>query len=258
MKFSPALSQIFIKDKRYIRKILSYLDEEEEILEIGAGRGELTQHLVKKAKFLYCVEIDFRLFNLLKKKFSCFSNIEIIHADILKFPLSSLEKQLVIVGNIPYHISNRLIRYLIDNRKYIKKAFLTFQKEFAQKLDAKVSTSGYSFLSCYIQYYAKVERLFTIPAKAFYPPPKVDSAFCRLEFYRKPIYKVEDESFLFQLIREAFRSRRKKIINSLPLLKKRPDTLSKINPNLRAENLSLKEYIWLVNLFKKNDVSDNK
>jgi 16S rRNA (adenine1518-N6/adenine1519-N6)-dimethyltransferase len=255
MRYSRQLGQVFLKDKKYIKKILSYLEKEKEeyFLEIGPGRGEITQYLAKKVKFLYAIEVDFRLFNLLKEKFSSFSNIEVIYKDILKFPLSELNKKLVIFANTPFQISTSLIKYLIKNRSFIKKCFLTFQKEFTQKLIAKES-KDYTFLSCYIQYYAKVEKLFDIPRRAFSPSPKVDASFIHLEFYLSLPYKAENESFLFRLIRRAFCKRRKKIINALPVLKNKEDLLSSlsINPQARAEQISLQKYVSLANeLYKK-------
>jgi 16S rRNA (adenine1518-N6/adenine1519-N6)-dimethyltransferase len=254
MKFSRSLGQVFIKDKRYIKKILSFLEEDENFLEIGAGGGEITQHLLSKARFLYCVEVDGRLCSILKNKFSHLSYVKIIHCDILKFPLSKLKKRMVVFGNVPYQISSRLLKYLIDNRAYIKKVYLTLQKEFVDKLIAKAGSKDFGFLSCFIQYYAKVEKLFDIPSEAFCPSPKVDSSFVKLEFYLPSVYEVKNEKFLFKIIRRAFQQRRKKIVNAISLPKYYREsvfTAAGIKPDLRAENLSLKDYVQLANELSK-------
>ncbi|MEM7817136.1 MAG: 16S rRNA (adenine(1518)-N(6)/adenine(1519)-N(6))-dimethyltransferase RsmA, partial [Candidatus Aenigmatarchaeota archaeon] len=241
--------------KSYINKILENLDiDEEEVLEIGAGRGELTQYILERAKFLYCVELDLRFFNLLKEKFKNFTNIKIIHSNILELSLSNFEKKLVIFGNIPYQISSSLIKYLVENKDYIKRAYLTFQKEFAHRLLARPKDPFYGFLSCYIQYYARVEKLFDIPKEAFYPSPKVNSSFLKLEFYEKLPYNVKDEDLLFKIIRKAFFQRRKKIINSL-FFKDIERVLSELNidNSKRADDISLKEFVDITNELLKRD-----
>lgn len=251
MRLYHHFGQVFLKDRRYIKKILASVDafKEEDILEIGPGSGRLTKHLVNEAKYLYCVEVDNRLCEFLKDKFKLFPNIEIINSDILKFSLSKLGKRLIVFGNIPYQISNEIIRYLVTNREYIKKAYLTLQKEFSQKLTAGVSSKSYKYLSCYIQYYARLKKLFDIPSRAFTPVPKVNSSFLEIEFYNKPLYKAKDENHLFEIIRRAFCYRRKKIINTLPISENREKIFSElhISPSLRPQDVSLKEYVLIAN-----------
>jgi 16S rRNA (adenine1518-N6/adenine1519-N6)-dimethyltransferase len=250
MRLSRSLGQVFLKNKSCIKRIVDSLElDKEEVLEIGSGAGQISEQILEKAKFLYCVELDSRFVALLKNKFKDKLNVEVINSDILKFPLQDLNKKLIVFGNVPYQISNNLIKYLIDNKNYIKRAYLTFQKEFAQKLTARVSTQAYGFLSCYIQYHADVKKIFDIPKEYFLPMPNVDSAFVRLEFYPQPVFKVKDENFLFKIIRKAFSQRRKKIINSLPLAKDRQVFFSSlgISPDKRAEDLSLEEYIAIAN-----------
>lgn len=250
MRQKHSFGQVFLKNKKYIQKILDNLDLKNKIvLEIGPGKGAVTDYLIDRVKYLYCLDVDRRFCIFLKNKFKNKKNVKIIHTDILKFQLSKLGENLTVFGNIPYQISSQLIKYLIDNRKYINKAYLTFQKEFVQKLTAKPSTCNYNFLSCYSQYYAQIEKLFNIPASAFEPVPKVNSAFLAMNFYTKSPYFVKNEDFLFKTIRKAFSSRRKKIINSLPVIGNSCDFFSslKINPDLRAENISLEEYINISN-----------
>lgn len=246
MKLSKSLGQVFLKDANYIHKIVSNLDiSGEEVLEIGPGVGQISAYIVELANKLYCIELDGRFVATLKEKFKNNAKVEVIHNDILEFRLSQLDRNMVIFGNVPYNISNPLIKYLVENREYIKRAYLTFQKEFVDKLTAVASTKPYSFLSCYIQYYAKVNKIFDIPAKAFSPVPEVDSSFIKIEFYEQPIHKAQNEAFLFKIIRQAFSQRRKKIINSLPLSLDKHlffNSLN-INPNSRPENLSLQEYV---------------
>jgi len=250
IKQKRSLGQIFLKDKRYIQKILNQLSiSKKTVVEIGPGTGEISALLAKQVRRLYCVEIDSGLYNILCKRFCAQANIEIIRADILDFALSKLGKKIIVFGNVPYYISSQLIEYLICYHKCIDKAYLTFQKEFAQKLLAEEGQSQYTFLSCHIQYYAKVKKMLDIPAGAFDPHPKVDSSFINLKFRKYPLYKVKSEKLLFRTIRTAFSNRRKKIINSLPISGNKADFFSqlKIDPDLRPQNLSLKEYVLIAN-----------
>ncbi|MDD5585029.1 MAG: 16S rRNA (adenine(1518)-N(6)/adenine(1519)-N(6))-dimethyltransferase RsmA [Candidatus Omnitrophica bacterium] len=250
MKQTRALSQVFLRDTVYLDTIIQSLDiENESVLEIGAGAGAITEKLKSKARNLYCVEIDRRFALLLEEKFKNCLNVTILNADILTLPLARFNTKMVIVGNVPYLISNELIRYLVENSAFIERAYLTFQKEFVDKLIARESMKAYGFLSCFIQYYAKVERLFDIPAQAFSPVPKVDSSFVRIEFNQTRPLTDTRQKYLFTLIRRAFSQRRKKIINSLPQLKNQEPLLKTlgISANARAENISLDAYIALAN-----------
>ncbi len=250
MRQKRSLGQIFLKDQRYIQKILAKLSlSGQVVLEIGSGNGVISGFLAQNSKQLYCLEVDQYLCQLLKKKFRGNKNVQIIHDDILKFPLGSLGKNILIFGNVPYQISTALIKYLISHREHIQGAYLTLQKEFVQKLTAKHSSNHYCFLGCWTQYYAETIKLFDIPAAAFNPVPKVDSTFIKINFYRKSPYKVRSEDLLFRVIRKAFTNRRKKIINSLLIPGDRHKFFSRlgINPSLRAENISLNQYVAITN-----------
>jgi len=231
--------ELYPVDKGYIEKILNALDiEGQRVMEIGPGEGVISEYIGARAKHLCCVEYDERFCGLLKEKFRKKNNVEIVHNNILKFPISKLGSNLVVFGNVPYRVSSSIVEYLIQNKTYINKAYLTFQKEFVQKLMACAGEKQYGFLSCYIQYYAKVKKIFNVPAGAFWPKPKVDSSFVEIEFYKKLPCKVRDEELLFKVIRKAFSNRRKKISNSLKL----PEDIE-INYNLRPQDLSLEDYI---------------
>jgi 16S rRNA (adenine1518-N6/adenine1519-N6)-dimethyltransferase len=248
MKLSRSLGQVFLKDKNYIARILSALQiNGETVLEIGPGSGEISEQISNKCKFLYCVEFDPRFVINLEEKFRDTSNVKIIHSDILKFPFASINDKFVVFGNVPYQISNSIISYLIENRAFIKNSYLTFQKEFVDKLIAKVSTKDYSFLSCYMQYYAKVNKLFDIPRGAFVPIPKVDSSFIEVKFNDPSLPRAKNDELLFKIIRHAFNQRRKKIVNSLSSFCPGSDFFDslKINGAMRAENISLEQYILI-------------
>lgn len=254
MKLSHSLGQVFLTDKNYVKKIINSLDiKDETVLEIGSGSGEISAQVYERCKFLYCVEFDPRFVGVLEQKFKNKRNVKVVHSDILKFNLAERNERLVVFGNVPYQISNSLIGYLIENRAFIKKAYLTFQKEFVDKLIAKSGGKDYGFLSCFIQYYAGIEKVFDIPKGAFTPIPKVDSSFIAVNFYGEPSDKAENENLLFTIIREAFNQRRKKISNSLSKFSATQDLFSslKIDHSMRAENVSLKQYVDIANKISK-------
>lgn len=231
MRQKRSLGQVFLRSQKYVRKIIESLDiESKAVVEIGPGRGEITQLLSSVAKRVYAIELDRRLIPYLENKFSQFGNVEIIAADILQFPISKLGRGLVVFGNVPYYLSSRLIEYLIKQRGYVKRAYFTFQKEFAARLLANPGDRQYGFISCHLQYYAQAKKRFDIPAGAFSPQPKVKSTFISLEFYQKPPLAVDDEEDLFKLIKEYFNQPRKKVVGTL-----------------RPGQLSLKKYIAIVN-----------
>ncbi|MCP4652613.1 MAG: ribosomal RNA small subunit methyltransferase A [Candidatus Omnitrophica bacterium] len=251
MRLNHKLGQVFLKEARSIRRIVNAIDiKDKVVLEIGPGSGRITRHLLKQAKMVHCVEVDRRLVDFLDKEFTTYANFKLNHCDILKFPLKKVGKRLVIFGNIPYQISKKIINYLIDHRKFISVAYLTCQKEFNQKLVALPSSGQYGALSCYCRYYCDAKVLFNIGARAFSPKPKVDSSLIKMSFDRKPLLDVREEVAFFEFVRKAFSTRRKKLINSLKLKRGREllEELN-INPGVRAQNLSLEDFVKLF----KND-----
>ncbi|MBN3040816.1 MAG: ribosomal RNA small subunit methyltransferase A [Candidatus Omnitrophica bacterium] len=247
MKQNRRLSQIFLKDRSYIKKIISNTEIDDQIvLEIGSGSGALSALIAEKAKKLLCLEIDERFCRLLKQRLSSFSNVEIIKSDVLNY---KFKERLTLLGNVPYHISKRLIYHLTAQRTYIDKAYLTFQKEFASKLIADCASPYYCQLSCFIQCYAKISKLIDIPSGSFKPRPKVDSSFIRIDFYNKPAYALKDELLFEQIISKAFSQKRKKIINSLSEYKSEIYSMPKksLDFNLRAQDIPLKSFVLLAN-----------
>lgn len=245
------LGQNFLVDKNIQEKIIQSCDlkNTDIVLEIGAGNGELTKHLAKKAKKVIALEIDKKLSSSLKENFKGFSNIEIIHIDILKY---KIKEKLIVIGNLPYYISSPIIECLIKQRKFIKEIFITIQKELAERIVASPNTKEYSSFSCFAQFYNECKILFHIKRNCFYPMPKVDSSFLRLtpRLYPK---KVKDEDLLFKIIRTSFQKRRKVLKNTLKEIipeEKIQNALAKLNflPTIRPENLSLDDFIELSNL----------
>lgn len=169
--------------------------------------------------------------------------------DILKLDLSQIGKGLTVVGNIPYYLSNALIHYLVSQRAFIQQAYLTFQFEFGRKLIAK-GGKDYTFLTVFLRYYAETKALFTIPASAFSPRPKVKSLFLLIDFSRPYRIRSSSEDFLWDLLRILFSQRRKKIFNGLKALFSPADIKNvlgdlNVSADARPEQLDLEKFIEL-------------
>lgn len=245
-------SQNFLINLKAAKRIVDYLDlkQNDEVLEIGPGKGVLTRFLLEKAKKIYGVELDRNLCKYLEEKFKDKENLEVINQDILKFNLYKIidkGEKLKVIGNIPYRITTPIFEYLIQNREFIDLAILTVQKEVAKRICAKPGTPDWSPLSIGIQLFSNPEILFTLKPNSFYPPPKVDSAVIRVKFLSKP--KVEIElPFFTVMVKAVFSSRRKTLLNSLrkslDLNKDELQTILKdaeIDFQRRGETLNLKE-----------------
>ena len=239
------------------------------MLEIGPGLGVLTEPLSLICKRLIAVEFDKGLCAILDRKFADSRNVEIVCADILNYELSldvlgthrrgipsecEGRTKFKVIGNLPYYITSPIIVYLINNRKYIDSAFVTVQREVAERLISPPGRKSYGSLSCFVQFYCKPEIMANIPKGAFYPQPAVESALVSLKFLKSPPVEVADEKLFFKIIKAAFNKRRKTILNALSLsgeLKLDKEKIAKallslaIEPNRRGETLSLKEFARL-------------
>ncbi|MFH0732734.1 MAG: 16S rRNA (adenine(1518)-N(6)/adenine(1519)-N(6))-dimethyltransferase RsmA [Candidatus Omnitrophota bacterium] len=262
------LGQNFLTDKRYIEKILNAcaFTKKDSLLEIGPGMGALTSGLALACKRLTAVEFDKRLFSFLREKYSGCENVEIVHSDILKFDIKAQSEickiKLKVIGNLPYYITTPIIAYLIDNRQYLQSAFITVQKEVAQRLTASPGGKTYGSLSCFVQVYTKPQIVFYIPKGVFYPAPSVESAFVKLDFLQTPAVKVNDEQFFLKVINAGFSKRRKTLANALSSagltsLNKQQiiqvlEGLS-IAPTRRAETLNLQEFACIAQNLPENE-----
>ena len=265
MRIRPkkSLGQNFLIDQNIRKKIIDALDlrPTDIVLEIGAGRGEITDLIAPLVDKLYALEIDRRLYPLLIERFKENKDVSIIDQDILKCNLFKLFKEnntigkIKVFGNIPYYISSPIIEQLINYRAVISEAFITVQKEFARRVVAVPGSKEYGSFSCFVQYYSLPKIIFQINRGCFYPIPKVDSSLLYLKFAEKPSVYVKDEELFFKVTRAAFNQRRKTLRNSLKgkvELDKVKDFLmkNKLDLNIRAEELSLAKFADMVNSLK--------
>jgi 16S rRNA (adenine1518-N6/adenine1519-N6)-dimethyltransferase len=258
IKPKKSLGQNFLIDQNIQRKIITACNfrPTDIVLEIGAGRGELTRLIAKQVNYIYAVEIDPYLFNILKSKFKDYPNVKIIKRDILKLDLEGFLKdsrskdKIKVVGNIPYYITTPIIEHLLKNSNKIDTIFITVQKEFAKRITSGPGSKDYGALSCFVQYYTAPKILFTIRKTSFLPHPKVDSCFLRIQIHKDSFIKAENERRFFRITRSAFNQRRKTLRNSLRDIVS-PQKLELffknfgIDPNIRPENLSLQDFINL-------------
>ena len=223
-------------------------------MEIGCGRGILTQELSKKVKQLIVIEIDKDCIEATQEELKDHQNITFINKDFIRSDLTTIdEKPYQIIANIPYHISAKIVQKIIVQQKDITRAILMVQKEFAEKLIAKPNQKDYTPLSLYSQYHLDIKKLFNVSKNCFYPIPKVESCVIELTPRSTPLFGDIDEELLFKLIKGGFWGKRKFLVNSLqknPYIKLSKEIenapLFQKNPTLRAANLSLADYYELL------------
>ncbi|MCX7771250.1 MAG: 16S rRNA (adenine(1518)-N(6)/adenine(1519)-N(6))-dimethyltransferase RsmA [Proteobacteria bacterium] len=247
------LGQHFLFDKNILRKLVNEMEltKRDNVLEIGAGRGTLTDILITSCKKVFAVEIDRWLVDFLKEKYKNFKNVEIIDIDILKLEIEELPVSIA-MGNIPYYITTPIIFKLIEAEN-IKKFGLLMQKEVAERIVSKKGSKSYGILSISAQLYTTPEIRFIVKKQCFSPPPVVDSAF--VVFEKKDVDKKLVERTL-ELVNIAFSMRRKTLYNNLKraygdFTDKFFDEI-KMDKKIRAEEISVEEYLRMGELLTKN------
>jgi 16S rRNA (adenine1518-N6/adenine1519-N6)-dimethyltransferase len=249
------LGQNFLQDPGALEEIVSAaeLRPTDTVLEIGPGLGSLTRYLAASAQEVVAVELDQDLIPPLEDVLSSHQNVHIIHSDILKLSPDELiaEDNYLVVANIPYYITSAVIRHLLESPRKPRRIVLTIQKEVAQRICA--APGDLSLLALSVQVYGNPRIAAYIPAEAFYPMPKVDSAVLVIDIYSTPLIQEKDLNAFFRLIRAGFSQKRKTLRNSLSsglhippsdaaeLLKR-----ARIDPQRRAESLSLSEWSDLI------------
>ncbi len=242
--------QNFLTDANYIDRIVSAINplRTDEILEIGPGRGALTDLLVLSGCRLALIEIDRDLVSSLTQKFG--SKVRVYSADVLKFDFAQLESEnpIRVVGNLPYNISTPLLFRLFQYNGLFEDLNFMLQLEVVNRMTAEPGSRDYGRLTIMSNYFCTAEKQFEVPPEAFTPMPKVISAIVRLEPRQKGSVKVRDIKVLENLLITAFSKRRKTVRNALGTHLSIHD-LDKLNidANLRPENLAPEEYFRCAN-----------
>lgn len=263
------LGQNFLVDPHHLAKIveIAELTPADTVLEIGPGPGTLTRLLAAAAGQVIAVELDPGMVNLLRHELP-YPNLTIIEADILQTPVESLihnyqlpitthslQSPYKVVANLPYYITSAVLRHVLETTPRPQRVVVTVQKEVAQRMVAK--PGDLSLLAVSVQFYGQPKLVHHIPAGAFFPPPKVDSAVVRIDTYTKPPVPVTDVGQFFRVVKAGFGQKRKQLKNSLsaglhqsaavigPALHQ-----ADIDPTRRAETLSLAEWARLAEILQ--------
>jgi len=228
MKQKKSLGQNFLKSKGVVSDIIKTADikETDTILEIGPGKGFLTEDLLKKSKKVIVVEKDDKLIDFLNEKFSEFVKngyLEIINQDILEFDIKKIKKPYKLVANIPYYITGQIIKKFLSSENQPEKMVLMVQKEVAKRIiDEKES-----ILSISVKVFGKPKYISKVKAENFNPKPKVDSAILLISDISKDFFENIDENVFFSFVKAGFSHKRKLFINNILSDWEKRDKISK-------------------------------
>lgn len=250
-------SQNFLIDRNIARKCVEALQlgKEETVLEIGPGKGMLTELLLQKAKRVVAVEIDSSLCETLKKVFNSYKNLSLVNEDFLDFDFSKhpwlRKKKFTVIGNLPYAVVSPILQKLCSSNQW-RRAVLMVQKEVGERILAKPGGRTYGVLSISVQSWCNVEKICQVSRNCFKPVPKVDSMVLRLFPLEKPCFHPLKEKKFFEVVKGCFAHRRKTILNSMALSLKQSSAAietaiqkSGLSCQVRAETLSIEDFVQL-------------
>ncbi|MBL8185312.1 MAG: ribosomal RNA small subunit methyltransferase A [Blastocatellia bacterium] len=256
-----SLGQNFLVDETIIERIVDALDIDagDRVIEIGPGRGALTDRLVNSNATVAAIELDRDLIGPLRERYAGNSAVQILEQDALTVKYGEVwhgntASPAKLVANLPYYISTPILQVLADQRPAFSRLVLMFQREVAERIAAEPGSSARGFMTVLVEAAFEVEHLFDVPPTAFEPMPKVWSSVIRLI----PKSSIDVNEHLFRTIVSAgFVQKRKTILNNLKLYSKDASTLletAQIESGRRAETLSLEEWIRLSNAFEKHQM----
>ena len=220
-RYKKGLGQHFLYDEALLQDLvdISGITKEDGVLEIGPGSGSMTALLAKACKSVIALELDEALLPILRVTLAPFDNVQVIQGDVLRADLLNVVRPLgetfCVVANIPYYITSPLLTLLLGGRLPVTRLAVMVQKEVADKVMARPGTPEYGMLAVRAQYFCEPFVARIVPAAAFTPPPKVDSAFVVMPFREKPPVCVKDADAFFRVASAAFLMRRKTMLNNL-------------------------------------------
>ncbi len=261
----PKLGQNFLTDPSARQRIVEALGDisASTVLEIGPGRGALTDLLASRAQQLIAVELDRALAPRLTERWKSAGHVAILQADILELDLASArvmtgivgDAPMIVVGNLPYYITSDILLHLFAQAASISRAVVMVQDEVADRLAAIAGTRAYGVLSATAQMHGHVEKLFSLPPEAFTPVPGVSSAVVRLEMHPRFEELQVDRTAFMRFLQLCFRQKRKTLVNNLKSARiaETADILAAIEepglrPDIRAEAVSLET---MASIFRK-------
>lgn len=200
--FKKSLGQNFLTEPNILRKIVETagIDTQTNVIEVGPGIGALTEQLAKNAAQVLAFEIDDRLIPVLEDTLSPYSNVTVVHKDVLKADLITTTKDVFkeelpikVVANLPYYITTPIMMHFLESDLEVSEMIVMMQKEVADRISAKPSTKAYGSLSIAVQYFMEASIAFIVPKTVFIPQPNVDSAIIKLTKRDKPAVDVTNE-----------------------------------------------------------------
>lgn len=248
--------QNFLIDERIVSDIVRAVHPQRDdlVVEIGPGLAALTRPLLQSLDYLHVVEIDRDIVERLRRELPE-SNLGIHPGDALEFDFSALGKDLRVVGNLPYNISTPLLFHLSKFAADIRDMHFMLQKEVVERMVAAPSTPAYGRLSVMLQRRFQMEQLFIVPPESFHPMPKVESAVVRLVPHKQPLIQASREKLFADIVLAAFSQRRKTLRNTLNgYLKPEDYAILEVDPGLRAENLTVTQYVAIADHLSKRPV----
>lgn len=257
-KARKRFGQNFLTDQAIIERIVLSIQPQthDKLVEIGPGLGALTCPLIDITGALDVIELDRDIIPKLQLNCGLKGQLSIHNVDVLNFDFATLltsnSEKLRIVGNLPYNISTPIIFHLAEHAGIIKDMYFMLQKEVVERLSARAGDSDYSRLSVMSQYYFKITPLFLVPAEAFSPRPKVESAIVRLLPHATPPVEVGEYAFFASLVKQAFSQRRKTLRNVLKNMATAAQLeQAGIEPGHRAQELNLEQFANLSRLLQQ-------
>ena len=259
--FSKAMGQNFLIESWVPRDIADSCgaDEGTGVLEIGPGIGPLTQQLARRAGKVVSVELDARLYPVLRETMRWADNFTLIEGDAMKLDFAQVVQEHfsglrpILCANLPYNITTPVLTKCVESRCFDSLTVL-IQKEVAQRICAEAGTAEYGAFTVLMQYYTAPQLLFTVPASCFLPAPKVTSAVIHCPVRKTPPVEVVSESALWRTVKAGFALRRKTLVNSLQTGYQLPkERLAEIvtdcglSPTVRGERLTLEDFARLTN-----------
>lgn len=222
-RFQKKFGQNFLIDTHVLERIIEAagVGPDDFVLEIGPGIGTMTQYLCEHARQVMAVEIDQNLIPILKETLAAYDNVTVVNQDILKMDLAQVAREhndgrpIKVVANLPYYITTPIIMELFESHVPLESITVMVQKEVADRMQSGPGTKDYGALSLAVQFYSRPEIVANVPANCFMPRPNVGSAVIRLSSHPQKPVAVEDEKWMFRIIRASFNQRRKTLQNGL-------------------------------------------
>ena len=252
--------QHFLVDQAIIDAIVSAINPqaEQHLVEIGPGRGALTEPVLRRVQHLHAIEIDTDLVAYLRAHIAPLGLLELYSQSALDFDFATLPSPFRLFGNLPYNITSPLLIHLLPYVPMIQDMHFMVQREVAQRITAKSGGRDYGRLTIMLQYHFQIERLFDIAPTAFKPQPKVHSSMIRLKAHKTVLYKCTDVTLLERLVKQAFSQRRKTLKNNLKgMVSAESLEAMGIDGQRRPETLSIAEYVRLSHILSKSKLNSD-